>query len=145
MPLLREAAALVEAEDGQVLRPQLRPVDVEKGADDGKEAEESALSKYRAIRTEVDGIPFASKREAQRYMELAVAQRAGIIHELTLQQKFPLVVNGVKVCTYIADFCYRDQQGRAIVEDSKVFKTPVYKLKYKLFHILYPNLRISEV
>jgi len=103
------------------------------------------VAKYRAIRTEVEGIMFASRREAQRYMELRVCEKAGIIHELTLQQKFPMVINGVKVCTYIADFCYRDNEGRAIVEDSKGFKTPMYRLKYKLFHALYPNLRISEV
>jgi hypothetical protein len=103
------------------------------------------LSKYRAVRTEVEGHVFASKREAFRYQELRILERSGYITELTLQQKFPLVVNGVKVCTYIADFCYLDMQGRAIVEDSKGMKTPVYRLKNKLFHVLYPNLRISEV
>ena len=39
-------------------------------------------SKYRAVKTEVDGITFDSKREAARYMELMLMQRAGEIKRL---------------------------------------------------------------
>lgn len=103
------------------------------------------MSKYGSVKTEVDGVLFDSKREAFRYQELKICERAGIIQELALQVKFPLVVNGVKVCTYIADFVYKDQQGRTLVEDSKGVKTPVYRIKAKLFAACYPNLRILEV
>ena len=103
------------------------------------------MSKYGSVKTEVDGIVFASKREAFRYQELRICERAGIISNLELQVKYPLVVNGQKVCTYIADFTYKDQQGRTIVEDSKGMKTPVYRIKAKLFAACYPELRISEV
>lgn len=103
------------------------------------------MSKYRAVKTEVDGITFASKREAHRYGELRMLEKAGIIHDLVLQPKFPLVIDSKLVCLYIADFKYQDANGRTVVEDAKGMKTPVYRIKFKLFHALYPHLRILEV
>jgi hypothetical protein len=47
-------------------------------------------SKYRAIPTTVDGIRFDSKREAARYGELKLLEKAGHIRGLTLQ--VPLVL-----------------------------------------------------
>jgi hypothetical protein len=85
-----------------------------------------------AKRTEVNGHVFPSKKEATRYMELFLLQKAGEIKDLELQPKFAIVVNGFKVCTYIADFRYRNRYGDVIVEDVKGFRTPVYSLKAKL-------------
>jgi len=102
-------------------------------------------SKYAAIPTVVDGIRFASKREAKRYSELLLLLRAGNIVELELQPKFPCVVNGEKVCDYIADFAYLGPDGVRVVEDAKGVKTPVYRLKKKLVESLYPNVKIVEV
>ena len=104
-----------------------------------------AVSKYRAVKTEIDGITFASKREAIRYSELKLLVKAGYIRDLELQPKFPLVVNGIKVCIYIADFIYRGKDGSVCIEDAKGVRTPVYKLKNRLFHACYPSLRITEV
>ncbi len=103
------------------------------------------MSKYRAIRTEIDGIQFASRAEAHRYGELRLLERSGIISGLSLQPKFPMIVNGAKVCTYIADFSYIEKAGKLCIEDVKGMKTPVYRLKFKLFHALYPMLRITEI
>ena len=55
-------------------------------------------NKYGAIRTKVDGINFASKGESRRYKELVLLQEAGHITDLTLQPRFPLEVDGYKVC-----------------------------------------------
>ena len=74
---------------------------------------------------------FASKKEARRYNELHLLERAGHIRALVKQPKFYITVNGVDVCTYIADFCYFEGEQR-IVEDVKGFKTPIYRLKKKL-------------
>lgn len=91
------------------------------------------MGKYRAKPTTVDGVRFASKREATRYCVLKLYQRAGSIADLELQPRFPLVVNGQLVCTYVADFRYFDVgTNRVIVEDSKGFRTPAYKIKKKL-------------
>ena len=101
-------------------------------------------SKYKAVKTEVDGITFDSKREAARYMELMLMQRAGEIKRLELQPKYDCIVNGNKICTYRADFRYSTNEN-SIVEDVKGMKTPVYKLKKKLVEALYPGVIIQEV
>ena len=100
--------------------------------------------KYKAVKTEVDGITFDSKREAARYMELVLLERAGEISHLELQPSFVCMVNGHKICTYKADFRYFSA-SKSIVEDVKGVKTPVYRLKKKLVEALYPGVKIQEV
>jgi len=94
-------------------------------------------SKYGAIKTEVDGIMFDSKKEARRYVELKHQEATREIFKLELQPKFDLVVNGVKVGVYRGDFRYLDYEGNTIVEDCKGMKTPVYRLKAKLLKAIY--------
>ena len=101
------------------------------------------MSKYRNIKTEVDGITFASKREANRYCELLMLQRAGYLTNLELQKSFELRVHGVLVCRYVADFVYRDSVGREVVEDAKGVKTALYRIKAKLM-IACHGLRVIE-
>lgn len=91
----------------------------------------SKTNKYGAVPTEVDGRRFASKKEAARYGELCLMERAGEIQNLECQKRFHLDVNGVHICDYIADFVYQDVTG-LVVEDTKGFVTPVYALKKKL-------------
>lgn len=103
------------------------------------------MTKYNAIPTHVDGLRFASKREAKRYNELKLMERGGEIIALEIQPKFPLIVNKQKLGSYIGDFRYRDTAtGDLIVEDVKGVKTPVYKLKAKLVKALY-GVEIVEV
>jgi hypothetical protein len=99
--------------------------------------------KYRAIVTEVDGIRFPSKKQAMRYRELKISERAGIIRELKLEVPYDLVVNGMKICRYVADFTYRTQDGRLVVEDTKGVRTRDYKIKAKLM-LACLNLRVLE-
>ena len=101
-------------------------------------------SKYKAVKTEVDGIMFDSKREAARYMELRLLERAGEIKNLELQPAFECRIDGKKICTYKADFRYFTAK-RSIVEDVKGVKTPVYRLKKKLVEALFPGVKIQEV
>jgi hypothetical protein len=107
------------------------------------------MSKYGAIKAEVDGITFASRKEARRYGELKLLERGGQIRDLRLQPRYPLTVNDQLVCTYVADFAYSTASGGAgigktIVEDAKGFKTPEYKLKAKLFRAVF-GFPITEV
>lgn len=104
-----------------------------------------ARSKYGAKRTTVDGITFASMKEARRYQELKLLEKAGEIHGLRLQPRFPLCADRgvppeppVILGYYIADFeyceCRRGQKcerTRRVVEDVKGFKTPLYRWKKK--------------
>jgi hypothetical protein len=94
------------------------------------------VNKFGAVKTVVDGVTFASKKEARRYSELKLLERAGEISDLKLQPRYDLTVNGKKVCTYVGDFQYIRRNGVGPflnIEDAKGFKTPTYKLKAKLF------------
>lgn len=101
-------------------------------------------SKYSAIKTVVDGITFASKREAAHYIGLKMLERAGEIQNLQLQPRFKCEIGGQLVCTYVGDFAYFTAKGR-VIEDVKGMKTPIYRLKKKLVEALYPGLKIVEV
>ena len=94
--------------------------------------------KYKNVKTTVDGITFDSRKEAARYCNLKLLQKAGEISELELQPRYPLTVNGVIVATYIADFRYVKKGFiNYTVEDVKGVKTPVYRLKKKLMKAIY--------
>lgn len=124
------------------------------------------MSKYRNQRTTVNGITFDSRREAKRYCELAVLERAGVIQNLQMQKTFTLVPEqreepterykkGIhkgewkpgklieKQIAYIADFVYK-QNGEMIVEDAKGLRTKEYIIKRKLMLYIH-NIRIKEV
>lgn len=103
-------------------------------------------SKYHNKKTKIDGIVFDSKREAERYSELKLLERAKKIENLILQPKFILQngyrkKNGEKVrdITYIADFRYIEN-GVEVVEDVKGVETEVFKLKRKIFEKLYSDI-----
>lgn len=104
-------------------------------------------SKYHATPTTVDGIRFASKKEATRYGELKLLEKAGHIARLKLQQRFELcvprtnsrgnVIDAYWMTTvghYVADFCYDEFTPAAtlfVIEDVKGFRTPLYRWKKK--------------
>lgn len=103
-----------------------------------------AMTKYGAIPTEVDGIRFASRREAKRYGELKMLEKAGAIRNLELQPTFTIVINGVRIGSYRADFAYFEGERR-VVEDVKGVRTQLYIWKKKCVEALYPGVTISEV
>lgn len=92
--------------------------------------------KYRNVKTEIAGVVFDSKKEAQRWIELQQMERAGLILDLERQPEYALVINGVHVCDYRGDFRYQ-RAARVTVEDCKGMKTPVYRLKKKLMKACY--------
>lgn len=110
-------------------------------------------NKYHNIKIEYDGIKFDSVREKNRYVTLKELEKYGLIKELELQKVFelqPKYINNngehIKAITYKADFYYYDNKlNKYVVEDTKGFKTDVYKLKKKMFEYVYPNLTIKEI
>lgn len=93
-------------------------------------------SKYKAVKVSVDGFTFHSKKEAARYHELKLAQKAGRIQGLTLQVPYLLTAGRdcLAVGHYIADFVYEERQGNhweRVVEDVKGLRTAFYKWKAK--------------
>lgn len=120
-------------------------------------------SKYGANKTVIDGIEFDSKREAKRWTELKLLERAGVIRDLDRQVKFVLIpaqreadtigargaIRKGKIiereCAYVADFVYIDTEtGETVVEDTKGFKTKDYIIKRKLMLWVH-KIKIMEV
>ena len=99
---------------------------------------EKEMSKYRAVRTTVDSITFASKKEARRYGELRIMQMAKLISGLELQPRFPIALNEIHICDYVADFAYYDTKtGKRVIEDAKGMRLPLFKLKKRLAEAAY--------
>ena len=104
-------------------------------------------NKYHNQKTNICGITFDSKREAQRYAELCLLQREGKIQGLRRQVAYELIPKqqGERSCTYKADFVYVDNEtGQKVVEDVKGKRTPEYVIKRKLM-LWRHGIRISEV
>lgn len=108
------------------------------------------MRKYGNRKVIRDGIEFDSVKECQRYCELKLMQRAGVISELQLQVPFELIptqrIDGKlaeKAVNYVADFVYK-QNGQTVVEDTKGMRTRDYIIKRKLMLFIH-GIRIREV
>lgn len=91
-----------------------------------KQLQQKGNSKYKAKKTEVDGIKFDSQKEANRYLELKLLEKQGIINDLELQARFELQPSykkndkTIKAISYVADFVYwSNAEQKYIVEDTK--------------------------
>lgn len=121
------------------------------------------MNKYRNTKTAVNGEIFDSRKEARRYSELLILQRAGEISGLQRQVKYVLIpsqrepdavgkrggiVKGKTLereVSYIADFVYTDKRtGETVVEDSKGMRTKDYIIKRKLMLYVH-GVRVKEV
>lgn len=106
--------------------------------------------KYHNKKVTFDGEVFDSQKEAMRFAELKMLERAGVITELRRQVSFELIppqkINGrsaERACCYKADFVYTEN-GETIVEDVKGFRTKDYIIKRKLMLYVY-GIKIKEV
>lgn len=108
------------------------------------------MSKYNSRKTEVDGIRFDSRKEALRWAELKMLEKAGKISDLERQVKYVLIpaqyLDGKlkeRQCVYVADFRYLDD-GEVVVEDTKGVRTADYIIKRKLMLKVY-GIAIKEL
>ena len=111
--------------------------------------------KYHNKKTVADGIKFDSKLEAERYSQLKMMERAGVIRDLELQPEYELIPSFKKNgktwlrTLYKADFRYiLAEDDSYIIEDVKGSTsviTDVFRLKQKLFEYKYPDYTISIV
>jgi len=95
---------------------------------------------------DADGNVHDSTKEFRRWQELQLRERAGQITGLRRQVPFALVVDGVLVCSYVADAVYHEGQA-LIVEDTKSPITrakPEYRIKLKLMQAIH-KLQVREV
>lgn len=120
-------------------------------------------NKYGSKKVEIDGIVFDSKREAKRFQELSLLEKAGAIQGLNRQVKYVLIPEQrepdiigkrggrkpgkllERECAYIADFVYFDHGlGKIVVEDTKGFRTKDYIIKRKLM-LFRHGIQIKEI
>ena len=124
------------------------------------------MSKYHSKKVIIGDDVFDSKKEAKRYQELLLLERAGEISHLQRQVKYVLIpaqkepseqiyTRGKnrgyckpgkvleRECSYVADFVYY-QDGELIVEDTKGFRTKEYIIKRKLMLYMH-GIRIKEI
>lgn len=126
--------------------------------------------KYKNRKIIVDGIKFDSKKEAARYKELKMLEKAGVISNLQRQVKYVLIpaqyehtgeiyAKGKdkgkpkkgriieRECAYYADFVYT-RSGETIVEDVKGYQDGqaynLFTIKRKLM-LYFHKIKISEV
>lgn len=126
--------------------------------------------KYRNRKTVVDGIVFDSAKEAIRYQELKMLQKAGVIQNLRLQVPYEIIPEQREVSDevyskglkkgqpkpgrilerkveYIADFVYTED-GQTVVEDVKGYRDggsyKVFVLKRKLMLQVY-GISVKEI
>lgn len=114
----------------------------------------SKPNKYHAKKTEIGGIIYDSKKEANRYQELLIMERAGQIKSLRRQVKYELQegfigISGklVRPICYVADADYYEGD-RHIVEDTKspaTRKIKSYQIKRKMFEKRYSDIEFREV
>ena len=97
-------------------------------------------SKYGAVKTQIDGHTFDSKKEADYYMELKMRLLAREIRGYCLQPIFILAAN----LKYKADFIVFNNDGTTDIIDVKGFKTKEYIAKKKVLEDKY-KLKILEV
>lgn len=126
--------------------------------------------KYHNNKIIVGGIKFDSKKEAKRYKELKMLERAGIIQDLQRQVKYVLIpaqyepsseiyTKGKekgkpkkgklieRECAYYADFVYY-RNDEIIVEDVKGYKKGgaynIFSIKRKLMLYVY-GIKVKEI
>lgn len=103
-----------------------------------------ARRKYGNTPVEIDGIRFASKAEGRRYSELRLLEKAGEIRGLQLQPQFQMIIEGIEICKYKADFAYWRGEER-IVEDVKGAIPRDFRIISKLFRVLFPGQKLEIV
>jgi len=93
----------------------------------------------------VDGVRFASRKEARRWAQLRLLEQAGEIVDLRRQVPIglegrdgPILTDsGARQRSYVADFRYWDVAlGAWVIEDAKSgdFSTEVYRLKRSILN-----------
>ena len=124
------------------------------------------MNKYHNKKVIMDGIEFDSRKEANRWFELRMLERAGEIQALQRQVKYILIPKQVetyerygktgkrladgervieKECAYYADFVYMDNRTKKlVVEDTKGMRTDAYIIKRKLMLERF-GVRIKEI
>lgn len=97
----------------------------------------------KRLRT-LDGITFHSVAEKNRYAELKLLERQGLIRDLALQPRYNLHCRtGQRVTWYLGDFLYKTDT-ETVLEDVKGRITREYLMKKKWLALEH-GIKITEI
>lgn len=109
-----------------------------------------SYNKYNNKTTKTfDGNVHDSRKEAIRWSELLILERAGVISELKRQVRYELIPKqeGERAVFYVADFEYIEN-GNKVVEDVKGYKEGlayrVFTIKRKLMLYVH-GIKVKEI
>lgn len=103
-------------------------------------------SKYNARPTEYNGRMYHSALEARYSKHLDLLLALGEITDIQRQVRFPIVVNGEKICEIVPDFLVRFADGHIECHDTKgATLTRDFALKKKLFRAVYPAIPLEII
>lgn len=108
-------------------------------------------NKYNAQKTVINGVQFASLKEARTYQNLLNLQNKGIIAHLERQKRFEVIpkTKTERAAYYVADYFFQEvATGQWVVADCKspiTKKLPAYVLKRKLMRFRYPEYEFREM
>lgn len=96
-------------------------------------------NKYGAIKTEVDGMIFDSKKESAEWVKFCRMEAAGMISNLKRQTSLDFYVKGKKMFTYKPDMEYDAPDGHHYVDvkSSATATNPIFRLKRKIIEAEY--------
>ena len=109
------------------------------------------MHKYRAKPTTVDGVKFPSKKEATRWQQLQLLEKAGEIRNLKRQVSIPLIGQTAPLKTatgramrLTVDFSYEDKRlgWATILEEAKGYRTRDYEVRVSVARAM--GLTITE-
>lgn len=112
-------------------------------------------SKYKSKEVIINNIRFQSQKEGNRYLELKMLEKQGLIKDLKMQVPY-LLLDTIKYkgktypkTKYYADFQYiENETNKVIIEDVKseiTRKDKVYRLKIKLLLSKYKDIDFREI
>jgi hypothetical protein len=106
---------------------------------------EKKKPKYGNNKVIVDGIYFDSQLEADKYSELKLSLKMGVISGFCRQPEFILIegLGLTKPETYRADFIVFNLDGTCEIIDTKGIQTEVFRIKHKQFKQKFPRLELK--
>jgi len=81
-----------------------------------------------------------SRAEARYCDMLALLKKAKEIKDYEIQKTFPLKFNGEKITSHRVDFLVTTKNGKQEVREYKGFATKEWKIKKRMFEVLYPDI-----
>lgn len=116
-------------------------------ADQSKPQGEKNAAGKNSKRTFAHGFWFDSKKEAKRWGELLLLEKAGQISDLKRQVRIqligrdgPILTPTGRVMVYKADFTY-NEGGQLVVEDAKGYAADIYLIKKAILAAQGVNVR----